>query len=406
MPQKVRVAIEKFFLCNSVEEEFRCFIRNYKALKKCKFFVYSDTEGAEFPECFKTNYDNDFAIIEIGCSDRYYVIDAETCKDILLNKESGYFLDMCVELDTQVISYLKNMFISMDKINIPDSKKELFYYLSGATVNFSSLPYLIENARKITEDNFEECYLNLKSYELFKNFDFRLYMERNVKSFRIDEVNMQTNIDNTFHNIQSEVFYNHMKDFYDMQENNYCLLLKAVIIENSYSKRSAENKMKLLVEFINNTLGIFCEREMIICYYYFMHHKDTEKFFKKTKANSKNIKNTINGMAWDLTHIRLIERWYDFTILGNVKFGIHPFLTYDNGLKDILKLCPVRKMAIYDGYTIPFLKTSFIEIFPEARELIWNSDVTEKRKNVFINRNIELIQRELEEEAESMGMEL
>lgn len=401
LPENVILAIQDFFACDSFEEEIACFIKNYNALKDCKFLIYSDAYGVEFPECFKTNYNNDFAIIEIGSSDKYYVVDEKICEDVMRNKQSNYNLDICVELDTQVISYLKNIFKSREEINIPDSKKNLFYYLSQSNVNYSSILYLLENAKKITKDNMEEVYMNLKSYEIFRNFDYRLYVDEGKKCFRNDEANMMINIDNTFNNILSKKYHEYMKDIYDMQEHIYCLLLKAILIEHEYSKKSADNKMKMLVEYVNNNLGVFCEREMTICYHYFNHHENTEKFFKKTKSNSKNILNTVNGMAWDLTHIRLMERLYKFTFDGYVKFGIHPILTYDNGLKDVLKLCSVRKIAIYDGNLFPCFKSSFVEIFPESINLIHNSEVTEKRRIVFMNRNMELIKNELEREMEN-----
>ena len=122
--------------------------------------------------------------------------------------------------------------------------------------------------------------------------------------------------------------------------------------------------------------------------------------FKKTKQNSKNISNSINGMSWDLTHIRIIERLYSFTFDDYVKFGIHPILTYDNGLKDILKLCPVKKVVIYDRYVFCWLKTPFCEIFPKAKELMFDDKIVEKRRKVFENRSIECIREELEAEIE------
>ena len=217
IPHNVKMAIQEFFLCSNIEDEFECFLRNFDALKECKFFIYSDTIGAELPECFSTNYDNDFAIIEMGFANKYYVIDVQTCEDIINNKESYYSLDVCVELDTQVISYLKKIFISRENINIPDNKKELFYYLSDSNVNYSSLPYLIENAKKIINSSFEECYLNLISYEIFKHFDFISYYRYGIKSVDIEESNLIINVDNTFHSMRAGKFLVEMRDFYDLE---------------------------------------------------------------------------------------------------------------------------------------------------------------------------------------------
>ena len=398
IPKNVMLAIQSFFLCDTFEEEIICYGQNYNDLKECKFLIYSNEVGVDFPDCFKTRLNSNFAIIEIGLTDKYYAIDAQIFEDMLKNTYTNYNLDMCIELDTQVISYLKSNFKSIEQINISDNREDLFYYLSELDVNYSSFPYLIENAKKITKENFQDIYLNLKSFEIFRNFDYRLYIEKGEKKFGIDESNMLINIDNMFNYIKSEKFQREMQDFYEMQEINYCLLLKAIIIENVNSKKSVKNKMELLIDFMNNSLGVFCEREMAICYYYFKHDKNTEKFFRKVKPNSKDIFDAINSMAWDLTHIRLLERLYDFTCVGPVKFGIHPILTYDNGLKDVLKLYPVKKIAIYDGYVIPWFRSSFAEIFPEAKELIHDEYITEKRKYVFRTKNIPVVKKELEKD--------
>lgn len=395
---RILLAIQGFFECDSAEEELSYYITRYDDLKNCKFLVYSDTRGIEFPECFKSNFENDFALIEIGCSDRYYVIDAQICKDMLNGKDSNYNFDICVELDTQAISYLSNMFKSIDEINVRDDKKQMLYYLSKTDVNYSSLPYMIENSKKITRENFVDCYLNLKSYEIFKNIDFDLWIESGIKKFRTDESNMMTNVDGLFKTMKSIEFQNHFQNFFEIQEHIYCLLIKAVLIENNNPKKSAENKIKMLIDFMNNSLGVYCEREMAICYYYFKHDINTEKFFRKTKLNSKNKKSTINSMAWDLTHVRLIEFLYDFTCLGPVKFGIHPILTFDNGLKDVLRLCPVKKIAVYEGSVLVWYKTSFVDIFPEARELICHPNVRARRREVFNPKNIRALRYMLEEE--------
>lgn len=396
IPENVMMAIQKMFLCEGFEQEFKCFYENYEDLKECSFFMYSDTIGVDFPEYFKWRTDEDFALLEIGVSEKYYAIDALICDEMLRTSKTDYALDICVELDTQAVSYLKNIFKNVDEINIPESKKGLFLFLSNSNVNYSDIFYVLENARKITKDCFEECYLNLKSYEVFKNLDLCLYMSTGQKKFMVDEGTMAVTVDTLFSDMKKEEFYRAWKDVYDIQENIFCLLAKAVLIENGNSKKSAENKMKMLIEFVNDSLGVYCEREMAICYYFFKHDKNTEKFFKKTKVNSKNVRETIESMAWDLTHVRLIERMYDFTFLGPVKFGIHPILTYDTGLREVLRLYPIKKIAIYEGYVIPWFKTSFREIFPLADELIHHSDVVRERKKVFISRNIECIKKELE----------
>lgn len=398
IPDNVMQGIMKMFSCDNFWEELACFYMNYNDLKDCSFFIYSDNEGQELPTVFKTNYENDFAIIEIGFSDRYYAIDSKICKDMLMTGVAYYNLDICVELDTQAVSYLKKMFKSVDEVDIPSDKHELLIYLNRTDVNYSCLPYMVENAGKISKNNFEQIYLNLKSYELFKNFDYNSYIDAGIKKYKNDEANMQIETDELFACIQTEDFLYNMQDSYDMQETIFCLLIKAVLIEWDNSKKSAINKMRILIDYVNETLGVFCEREMAVCFYFFEHHKRTEKFFKKAKKECKEVESAINGMAWDLAHVRMLEKSYNLIVEDNIKFGIHPLLTYDNGLKDILSLYPIKKMAIFDGFTIPCFKNKFTDLVPDAIELLFDPEVVEKRRRTFERRNIEVIKDSLKAE--------
>lgn len=400
IPKHIKLAIQQMFECDGFKEEFEYFITHLNELKNCSFIIYSDENGQEFPAVLKEDLNSDFEVIEAGCSSKFYVLDSAVCEDMINKGVAEYNLDICIELDTQVVSYLKNIFRGLSEINIPTDKMKLFSYLGRKDVNYSSLPYLFENAQKIDLSNFQECYLTLKSYEMFKDFDFKRYIDKNEIHFATDESNMLINVDNTFNMLKSRTYFENMIDLYDMQKNIYCLLMKAIGIEILNSKKSATNKMKMLIEFVNSELGIFCEREMAICYYYFNHDERTKKFFRKTNVNSKNVVKTIKGMAWDLTHVRLIERLFDFKVTDTIKFGIHPMLTYDNGLKEVLKLYPIKKIAIYDGYTIPSFKQKFYELYPNAIELLFEEQIAAMRKYVFENRNLQELIKGLEREIE------
>ena len=55
---------------------------------------------------------------------------------------------------------------------------------------------------------------------------------------------------------------------------------------------------------------------------------------------------TINGMSWDLAHIRFFEQECTYIPDKKSVFSIHVLLTYDNGLKEILKINPIEQIAI------------------------------------------------------------
>ncbi len=397
IPNNVMNGIQKMFACNGFDEEFVCFLENYNDLKECTFFMYSDNEGEDFPEVFKSNFDKDFAIVEIGCSDKYYMIDEKVCQDMIRDKVAYYDMDFCVELDTQAVSYLKNMFKDFDDVNIPQDKQELFFYLNQKHVNYSSIPYILENAGKKDSNKSKDIYLNLKSYEIFKHFDFITYQKTGEIKYDLDESNILLSVDDAYNRIVSNYWNEVMRSTFQVQKALYCLLIEAALIEFQNSKKSAPNKMRMLIDFILSKFGVFSEREMIICYRYFEHDERTKKFFKKVHKDSKDLKKTLNGMAWDLTHVRTVEKFYVLKPIETCKLAIHPILTYDNGLKEVLKLCPVKKIVVYNDIVIPCLKNTFYELMPEASDLMFKPEIMEQRKSIFDKLDFDQLVSEMEE---------
>lgn len=396
-------AIKEMFLCEGFEEEWICFNLYRDVLSDCMFIVYSDDAGVELPAVCRTNYENEFAIVEIGMSQRCYIIDKKTNEDMINTGKSHYNVDLCLELDTQAVSYLKNIFKDEKDIKIPSDKLSMFSYLNKAEVNYSCILYYIENGGKMTKYNYIDIYENLKSYELFKNFDFYHYVNFGEVKYETDYSNMMINVDESFNLFNTFVLPKNIEFVYDMQKTMYCLLMKAVLIEIHYGKKSEINKSKMLIEFVNNELGIFCEREMVICYFYFKHDQRTKKFFKKVQPNNTSLKKTLNGMAWDLTHVRVVEKLYTILSDESLKFGIHPILTYDKGLKEVLELNPVKKMALYNGMNICSYKIGFGDLLPEATILLSGDGVQERRQAVFRERDIDAIISNLEMEIEKLN---
>ena len=83
IPEDVKGAINEMFLCKNLTEHMACFQHFYEELKDCTFVVFSEDEGTELPEVLHSNYDNDFAIINIGSANRYYAVNSEIYKEMV-----------------------------------------------------------------------------------------------------------------------------------------------------------------------------------------------------------------------------------------------------------------------------------------------------------------------------------
>ena len=387
IPEDVKEAINEMFLCKNLMEHMGCFQHFYEELKDCTFVVFSEDEGTELPEALHSNYDNDFAIINIGSTNRYYAVNSTIYEEMLRTGRSDYYIDVCVELDTQAVSYLKNIFEEYNKIPDYDKIRKMIEYLQLPEVNYCCVPYLVENAAKKDDINVIDCYKNIKSFMLFKSFDFSVFEEKGECAYVRQEEDIQIDVDGLYNDMLSEKFYQAYENLFRMQKALYVLLLKTVCIEFT-NRKSAKNKVMELFDFVNEQLGFIAERELEVCYYYFNHHEKTKKFFKKVQKNSKDLLHTINGMAWDLIHIRLIEQQFTLKPTDEVRFAIHVLLTYDDGLKEILQ----------KDIPIPKLKHFWIDNIPGAKEKLLSEENRRRRHQAFVEKDVNELTRTLEAE--------
>lgn len=396
IPEDVKEAINEMFLCKNLMEHMGCFQHFYEELKDCTFVVFSEDEGTELPEALHSNYDNDFAIINIGSTNRYYAVNSTIYEEMLRTGRSDYYIDVCVELDTQAVSYLKNIFEEYNKIPDYDKIRKMIEYLQLPEVNYCCVPYLVENAAKKDDINVIDCYKNIKSFMLFKSFDFSVFEEKGECAYVRQEEDIQIDVDGLYNDMLSEKFYQAYENLFRMQKALYVLLLKTVCIEFT-NRKSAKNKVMELFDFVNEQLGFIAERELEVCYYYFNHHEKTKKFFKKVQKNSKDLLHTINGMAWDLIHIRLIEQQFTLKPTDEVRFAIHVLLTYD-GLKEILQINPIEQIVFYKDIPIPKLKHFWIDNIPGAKEKLLSEENRRRRHQAFVEKDVNELTRTLEAE--------
>lgn len=298
LSEKEKNAIQDMFSCDSQLEQLACYQHYLEPLKDWTFVTFSKDFGTKLPDELCENSSNNFSVINLGCGNRLYTINKSIYKEMLRKGNAKFKIDTCVALDTQAVSYLKNAFREYNEKPDYYGIKDLIDYLQKPNVNYIGTPYLIENAGKKDLINPIECYKNIKSYMLLRAFNYEKMLNNEECVYGKTEEEIQIETDILYNNFLSDRFVQVQSDLYEFQKTVYVLLMKAVCIEFANSKRSAKNKILDLVDFVNEKLGIFTERELQICYCYFEHDDRTKKFFKKVQKNSKELKETINGMAW------------------------------------------------------------------------------------------------------------
>lgn len=190
--------------------------------------------------------------------------------------------------------------------------------------------------------------------------------------------------------LSSPIFHETALAFYKTKNIIHALILKTIIIEYKYSQKSADNKFKMLLDFVNYDLGIIFERELSICMHYFKHNKIAMDFFAKAQNNKTidKIFKDIDGMAWDLSHMRISEFETKLLFSNNIDLSINWFLTFDKKLRNLLRLCPVKKIVLWNNDIRIIYNDKLLQSLDYFKEVSINDDIKKSRRKTFNNLNI------------------
>lgn len=330
------------------------FVSNHSIPDECAVLIFDDGINKLFYDF--GSIDPKFEILTISENNAFSFLTPEIARMSLRNK-GKYNLNygFCLELDTQTVSYLANL-LSGKKLekDIMLSMNTLIKLLRQIPCDFTCFPYSFENSKKV-KDSEREMLDTFLYFEYFKNNvsndikypilkdDMPLEYVQLAEDDLLSSSQMATN---------KEIIY-----LYDVYKVIYCLLLETVIIEFS-SNCCLEKKLSSLFEFINNQLGVYLEREVAVCYGYLKKVRDIRDiFFKKIHINSHDILRNLKGMAWDLTHIRMIEYLTSIDIYIDNALFFHYLVSFDKGLRTVIKYYPIDRIIFYK--TKPYIKFKY-----------------------------------------------
>lgn len=360
-----KIAIRKVLSQNNMKDTLNIFEEESEALKDCRFMFFSNDIGYELPDYIQNKKIEKCLLHSLIAKRKMLVLDNITFKEMKLNGKSDYYIDICVALDTQTVSYLRNIF-TKNPNKIPEDKKEFIDYLIKNNINYDYSLYVIENANKINLQKIE-TFENILACERFKCLDIEKYLKSGVISYTKTENELLLCADEIFSIMNKINNDENLKNTLLMKcDSIRCILLKCIWIEFQYSKKGIKYKMKQLADFINNEIGHLGEREIALCYLYFSHDKRIQRFFKDIqKNNGDKILDKILGMAWDLTHLRHLEYLMANMKPLNSRYELYSLITFDYGLQEVIETFPIEKCVLNDGAFIPVYETPLFQLVKE-----------------------------------------
>ncbi len=361
---------------------------------KITFLLFDGKPTNNFKSIDYNFSQNNYSIIKLWNYENMCIINSK----MFINRKSDIIytpIQHYLNLDSNIVSLFPQL---LEKNKIDDGFFSLLEYIKKNKIKLSLSPYVFEDSLNSSGmRNKNKAYKCLLAFFAFDRI-------------QLDELNSLPLISNNEDFLLADRVWLEMTHSKTYNRENleqiltiYCLILKTYIIEytdrKNKSKMDSKKKLKYLISFINNELGIYLEYITLLSYWYFDQTYDcVTHFFQKIQPNTCNKLKKIETMVWDLFHFLNIPN--EMAILSQEKnyTVINDFVSHDKYLSEIIQLNPISRIALYkDKAQIVFSKKIFDYIDDyEIFEMFANH--ADYRKNVYKPVNLSQLSNTLENE--------
>lgn len=314
-------------------------------------------------------------------SEHIYFLEDELLRDMFGSSEVKFGIDYTLMLDTNIASYINRLVRGESLGGMQNKIIPLIDEILHDDLNFDSLFYMVENVKNIINliGNKQKSKIsfwrsldkdfrsNLVSLQIFRSIDCKEYRRTsNPKPIFTYRNAARRAINFTYNFYASDIGKKHILDLVLIQRLILLQLIGMVKIQLS-SNRSARKKMADYFNYVHEVVGAYFDRESITAHKYFLDRNSIGILSKIQKGMSiSGLLKKLDNIAWDMAAPRFMEKLItSMTMDGEGRYFIPMFVSFDNKLRELLSLFPV-KGAIYsksEGELIPLPKINTMDYF-------------------------------------------
>ncbi len=336
---------------DSLSEAVEFYKLGQPLLRDCKF-VFAAKSGGTPGFAVNRTFSAGAAIRSLFGTEHVLVLDAETLNEMFRGKAT-YPFDYSISLDTQALSYLEP-YLAAKVTRLPSDFKEVFDFIARTDVYVDPMPYLLENLHNLGSQRSNELvFEKLKAYEVLRTIDsawlktraeVRSVLSKPELEKRAQEHIARLLMDRGDPMVMQSLNLRHMF--------TYSILLKMVSVQLRVPSASVNRKMEIFSEFCDADLATMCARESAIARAYFECGQGLG-FFDKIQKKRAGLFESLDGMAWDLWHVRQLEEAMTFQLSAQARYYFPALLTFDKRLIEIMDLYPLKACAFRSGHAEP-----------------------------------------------------
>jgi hypothetical protein len=338
-------------------------------LKTCKFIFASKSGGVPG---FSVNRDfSDGSVVRsLFNSSSILVLDDKILEEMKTGRAT-YLLDYSISLDTQTLSYLEP-YINGKTNRLPEDFEEIFSFIAREDVNVDPLPYLQENIFNLSDDKkAKRIFEKLKAYEILRSLDERALREDKTVKSTLSEMellkNTQEHISRMYRDLENSKLVSEINFNFNFE---YWHLLAMISIKLDRKKSSVDEQLLDFLEICDKKIATLSLREISVAKEYFEKGQDLT-FFGKVQKGKKDLFSVVKGMAWDMWHIRQMEKNLTIRPAREARYFFPSLLTCDKRLVDVIDLYPLKACAYdeQDSIPLPFYDGDWLQSISSSEDI-------------------------------------
>lgn len=317
-------------------------------------FVFASDKGASPGFAVNRTFSAGAAIRSLFKTERVLVLDSETAVE-MESGQSTYPIDFSISLDTNAMSYLVPHMAGRRGGGIPADFQEVFNFIARPDVYVDPIPYFTENLPRLADgESADKIFENLKAYEILRTIDADWLKSNGEVCSTLSDQELATIAQRQVSKMYLDIEDSAMLDgLISNHRYMYACLIKMAIIQLKFPSASLGKKIAAFLEFCHSTLATMNMREAVVAREYFNRGQELTFFGKIQKRSKNDILELLRNMAWDMWHVRQLEKSITFSPEKQARYFFPALLTFDLKFIEIMKLYPLKACAFKIGSSQP-----------------------------------------------------
>ncbi len=313
--------------------------------------IFSVPRASPFGNRVKSRFGTGAEVISAFAYDGYFFLNDRIFEDIRRGKKSDIKVSYLMSFDCNAASHVRALLRGIQGSSALHDMRELMLHFGGNHFNWQILPYLLETSVQ-SEDQLtsQAVFETVLAATRLEDIDTEHFLKSGRLRQRTSDAAIYDKARNDLRRFQSNLAL--CQPLKDLWQSIYVCVLKCAVLELSFpGPRYCAKKMIKFVEFMHEHLRSMMTTLLKLAYLWF-HSAPEAGLFSPLSGTNPNLVKKAKNIAWDIYHLMRLPQ--ECIQPNDADFLIPYFLTFDQKLARLMKVCGLKLCLIQPDRNMPF----------------------------------------------------